>query len=353
MNRKRVTLRDIAHACGVDTSTVSRVLNNRMGPRFSVTKEKAERIRETAQRLGYEPNRFAKSLRERRSPLIGVSFPSIHGELDVVSELINDPRNPAPVAANLMTGIIEACHQRNYFATSLPRLERLDGSAISEREILPDLVAGVLYIRPTSQHHEYVDYSRQGAHIVLVGSCPIDAQVPQIDIDNRHEMQRLTARVIEAGASRPLLFMTAPPLFTLVQDREQGFRQALAEAGLPANHGQLIHENTATPRAFDRLRQALLEQPAPDALILGTNTDYYALVRVLESIHPSADDRPLLASFDSEALLFPRLFPRFWVELPYFQWGMEATNYLIDLIEARPLPPEMPVPPCRVREETF
>lgn len=66
-----VTLADVAKASGFSASTVSIVLNEAPLSRYVAAKTK-EHIRKTAQKLGYHPDAFARSLRRRRSNTIGV-----------------------------------------------------------------------------------------------------------------------------------------------------------------------------------------------------------------------------------------------------------------------------------------
>lgn len=68
---KRVTLQDVAHRSGFSPSTVSIVLSEAPLSRYVAAKTK-ERIRKTAESLGYRPDVFARSLRSRRSNTIGV-----------------------------------------------------------------------------------------------------------------------------------------------------------------------------------------------------------------------------------------------------------------------------------------
>jgi len=66
-----VTIRDVAKESGFSSTTVSIVLNNAPLARYipPVTKKRIERA---AQRLGYRPNQFARSLRSKRSHTVGV-----------------------------------------------------------------------------------------------------------------------------------------------------------------------------------------------------------------------------------------------------------------------------------------
>ncbi|HXJ87275.1 MAG TPA: LacI family DNA-binding transcriptional regulator [Candidatus Binatia bacterium] len=66
-----VTIRDVAKESGFSSTTVSIVLNNAPLSRYipAATKKKIERA---AQKLGYRPNQFARSLRSKRSHTVGV-----------------------------------------------------------------------------------------------------------------------------------------------------------------------------------------------------------------------------------------------------------------------------------------
>jgi LacI family transcriptional regulator len=68
---KRLTLADVAKASGFSSSTVSIVLNEAPLSRYVAAMTK-QRIRETAKRLGYRPDVFARSLRSQRSHTIGI-----------------------------------------------------------------------------------------------------------------------------------------------------------------------------------------------------------------------------------------------------------------------------------------
>jgi len=80
--RRHTSIEDVAHEAGVSTATVSRVLNNG----GLVAPATAARVQEAIRRLGYRPNLFAQGLMTRKSHVLGIALPDIHGEF--YSELL-------------------------------------------------------------------------------------------------------------------------------------------------------------------------------------------------------------------------------------------------------------------------
>lgn len=80
--QRPASMEDVARAAGVSTATVSRVLNN---PEL-VASDTAARVQRTISELGYRPNVFAQGLMTRKSRLLGIALPDIHGEF--YSELL-------------------------------------------------------------------------------------------------------------------------------------------------------------------------------------------------------------------------------------------------------------------------
>ena len=94
MKTKKISIYDIARKLGVSTSTVSRALQD--NPAISV--EMRDRIRKTAEEMGYKPNVFAVNLQRGSTRTIGVVVPMVS-------------RNFFSVAID---GIEEAASQRGY-----------------------------------------------------------------------------------------------------------------------------------------------------------------------------------------------------------------------------------------------
>src|ERR1700685_4529661 len=92
-----VTIRDVAKESGFSSTTVSIVLNNAPLSRYIPPKTK-KRMERAAQKLGYRPNQFARSLRSKRSHTVGV----------MVFEMTD------PYCTLVLRGIENALYQASY-----------------------------------------------------------------------------------------------------------------------------------------------------------------------------------------------------------------------------------------------
>src|SRR3974390_1257429 len=92
-----VTIRDVAKESGFSSTTVSIFLNTPPLARYipAVTKKRIERA---AQKLGYRPNQFARSLRSKRSHTVGV--------------MVNDMTDP--YCTMILRGIENTLYEASY-----------------------------------------------------------------------------------------------------------------------------------------------------------------------------------------------------------------------------------------------
>ena len=76
------SIEDVAKLANVSISTVSRVINRRQ----LVNARTRERVEEAIRELRYRPNAFARGLMLRKSDIVGLVLPDLHGEF--YSEII-------------------------------------------------------------------------------------------------------------------------------------------------------------------------------------------------------------------------------------------------------------------------
>jgi LacI family transcriptional regulator len=122
--RRRSTIADVAALAGVDRAVVSRLLN--ADPRLSIRDSTRQRVLEAIDRLGYQPNAAARSLRTARTQTIALLVPDYANP--AYGEIIKGAESAAAAAgSSLMTGSMETADDS--FGRYLKRLGhgRVDG----------------------------------------------------------------------------------------------------------------------------------------------------------------------------------------------------------------------------------
>lgn len=94
MKFEATTIKDIAKALGLSTSTISRALRDS----YEISEETKKLVLECAEKLNYRPNPIALSLKERRSRSIGV----------IVCEIANN------FFSQIINGIESVAYERGY-----------------------------------------------------------------------------------------------------------------------------------------------------------------------------------------------------------------------------------------------
>jgi len=74
LTRVRATIKDVAKEAGVSIATVSRIVNDISGQYNEKTKK---RVVQTIEKLNYQPNAIARSLRNRKTRTIGFVVPGL------------------------------------------------------------------------------------------------------------------------------------------------------------------------------------------------------------------------------------------------------------------------------------
>jgi len=224
----RVTLADIARHCDVSKATVSRVLNDRLNE-FPVSEEMIQRVKNAAEQLDYRPNRLARAIRSQRTHLIGLSC--IHIDSRAFTSDAEADNNQ--VLGQFSNIIISHPDFGDYDLVMHDRKESPD-QPLKPSDFKPDLLDGLIYLNPTDNHTEFLDVASMNFPIVLLGQIAgAEGKLPCVDIDNRKMARRAVEHLI--GLGRRNILMLSPESLQhvcCIQDRVQGYRDALTENGI-------------------------------------------------------------------------------------------------------------------------
>ena len=183
---------DVARLAGVSTATVSMVMNN--NPRIS--RATSKRVRATAERLGYRPNRAAQALRGIQTRTLVAFVPvSDHGLADLyVGELLNGVRE---TANNLGYRLLLETGMPT-FDSDHPRYGRFDAKEVDGIMCIGCTVADV--------PHDLLDLP-----LLLVDSRPSRSRIDHVSCDYRGGMRQAVNYLIELGHRNIALLRPATP----------------------------------------------------------------------------------------------------------------------------------------------
>jgi LacI family transcriptional regulator len=216
---RKVTLDDVAHASGVSRSAASRALNHRPGVRDDVR----ERVLQTADHLGFRPNRAARNLASGRSSVLGLIIPSTDLRVDPYGAMMTHAVSRAAVDRDL--GLML------YLATAEP------GRTV--HHILRDgLIDGLLIstVAVGSWVDELFDASLP---TVLIGTHPSRDDVLGVDVENVESSARAVTHLIDRGCER-IGCITGRADRADARARLAGFRLAHERAGRDVDESLVV-----------------------------------------------------------------------------------------------------------------
>jgi LacI family transcriptional regulator len=224
---KTVTLKDIARETGVHVSTVSRALDP--DAHKSLTGEVVERVRQTAERMGYRRNRLASGLRTKRTMTVGMMLPDITNTLfpPIVRgvESILEPKGYASIIVN---------------TDSDPDRETKMVEVLMERG-----VDGIIDAAAHRADPRIVELAQQGIPIVTVNRQIDGSAIPSV-VNDDAEGIRLMLRHLYDNGHRRIAHIAGPQSLSTGLLRLRTFEQTARDLGL-----DLPREATVLASRFD------------------------------------------------------------------------------------------------------
>jgi LacI family transcriptional regulator len=238
MTARPITLADVAREAGTSASTASRALSGR----GYVAPDVKKRLLATADRLGYVPNLSARTLKQRTSRVVGV----------VVSDLGN--QFYAALAAGIEQELREAGYQMLLLGDNSDAGEELTGV----RTFLSMRAPGVI-MTPASNTAADLLVAR-GTPVVEVDRRLATSSCDAVVIDNERGARGAVEHLLELGHTRIGLLM-AKTTWTTDAGRLQGYRAALASAGVKIDRRLIAKIATHAADTAARIEALLDEQP--------------------------------------------------------------------------------------------
>ncbi|SBN62436.1 transcriptional regulator, LacI family [Curtobacterium sp. 9128] len=323
--RRRPRLQDIAEATGVSIKTVSRAIRGD-GP---VREETRARILAEADRLGFQLNDIAAGLRRKNQSMATVGV------------TLGDVTNP--FFAPMLRGIHSVATRHQHLVLSGDAQNDADLEHRVIRQFFAHRVAGLI-VAPIGDDLAYLaEEASFGAAIVFVDSPPpgLDGLLDAVTTTNEQSTREGIAMLVARGHRR-IGFLGHPRAGSGALERWNGYRAALAEAGLPLDM-DIVRDGLVTDADATAAAESMLVATDPPTAVF---TDNNRLCTGL-LLSTGYAERPVdVLSFDD----FP-LAPKFGVSVidsdPY-EVGRVGAELLFDRLADRGRPAQRAVVPARL-----
>ncbi|PWB97947.1 LacI family DNA-binding transcriptional regulator [Salinibacterium hongtaonis] len=319
------TLERVAELAGVSRSTVSRVVNG--SP--NVTPEVVTAVTAAIDRLGYVPNRAARSLASRRTHAIALVIP------ENTAKFFADP-----YFASVIQGAAMYLADTEYTLSLLIASET--ESEKTRRYLQGGNVDGALILSHHSDDSSYVQLSQRMP--VVFGGRPMSEDSSQsyfVDVDNVAAAREATQYLIDHG-KKNIATISGPHDMASGIDRTQGWREALEAAGLDAS---LHEEGDFSPSGGEQAMRRLLDrgQPIDGLFAASAQMASGALVALREHGLRVPEDIGIV-SIDNDYYAQNSLPPLTTIDQPSVRQGSAIAEVVVRLINGEDVPRRTIIP---------
>jgi LacI family transcriptional regulator len=249
---KEVTIYDIAKKLNISAATVSRGLQDHPG----INKNTKKKILNAAAEMGYRSNSFASSLRKKRSNIIGVIVPRLN------SNFMSD----------VIAGIEKVVNEANYNLFISQSLESMKKEVSNARAMFNNRVDGLLVslAYDTDDISHFEAFVKKGIPVIFFDRVTEHKQCPSIFIDNYKAAYQITTHLIGQGCKR-IMHIGGSLLRNVYIDRFNGYKQALADHGVPFNDELLIVNDLSAQSGVNSARSILAMKDMPDGVFVAND----------------------------------------------------------------------------------
>jgi LacI family transcriptional regulator len=305
-----VTIKDVARESGVNTSTVSRALNNIYG----VNDETRKHVLEVATRLNYRTNQVARGL--------------VTGRLHTIGLVVSDIRNP--FFAEVARGAEDAAHRAGHdliLCNSDLKAEKQMGYFDS---LLAKRVDGIVMNSVAALSHAQQDQLwAAGVPIVLLNRSAVYRRFSSVLGDNLEGGEIAGNYLIDLGHTK-VGHITGPRAHGNLADRAKGFLKAFLDRALP--EPEVIYGEHTFAGGYESANQQLGPDRRITAIFAGNDVLAFGCIRtaIERGIH-IPDDLSIIG-FDNVEISQITSPPLTTVDQPKYEIGKAAIEMLLNMM---------------------
>lgn len=313
------TIQDVADRAGVSKSTVSRVINDS----DAISEETKERVRRAMKELDYVPNSIARNFANQNTRNIALIV-----DIDNASAFKN------PFFYEELHGIETVIYQEDY-CLIIANTRSMGGHRNAIDNIVLQKRADGVIIPATIVSHEIVRLLKDHDVPFVVAGEPLCCadEVNWVDINNRQAGSQAARHLLEKGYRR-LAFISGGMENKFNQNRYEGYRQALAEAGAVFREDYVRTGGADTGDGERMMRELLRLESPPDGVVCSDNVLAHGVIRACKKAGLTVPRDVGIVGFDNYLAEFmdPLLTT---VDINVFELGVQSGSVLMRLIKSK------------------
>ena len=311
----RVTSHAVARLAGVSQPTVSRAL--REDPR--VSPETRERVRLAAEQLHYVPSAIGRSLSTRSTRRVAM-----------VADLGN------PLYPELMAPVHAALEQHGYRLVLFAEDENLDEATAYDR-LFDQSVDGVVLTTTRLNSTLPAALTRRGIPYVMLNRTIPGAEAVSCVADNVGGAREVGAKFVADGHRR-IAGLLGPEQTSTARDRERGFRDALAEAGVALPERYVRRDWFTYGCGYAGMKRLLAERPAPTAVFCANDQVAVGAINAATELGVKVPDDVALIGFDDLPMASWPIFSLTTVRVAFSEMSQAVVDLLVAQLGGDPEP---------------
>lgn len=305
-----MSIKKIAKAAGVSTATVSRVLNGS----DKVREHTAKRVMKVVEEMNYRLDHVARRMKVKPTDSL------------VIGLIITDIGNP--FFSNVAKGVEDVAFKNRHVLMICNTNEDPEKEKFFLNSMLSEKVSGVIVVPTKGNATFFEKLVSDGFPMVMVDRRPGSLPVDSVSLNNEEGGYQAAKRLIENGHKRIGIIVGIKGLSN-TQDRLQGYKNALKEAGIPILK-ELITYGDYIESGGRSATKKLLALPNPPTAIFSTNNLMtLGCIKELYKRKVSIPDEMALIGFDDSTWAEALIPPLTTVKQPGYELGVNAAELLI------------------------
>ena len=280
---KDVTIYDVAEALNISPSTVSRGLKDHP----QIHKDTKKKIRAVAKEMGYQQNKFASSLRKRRTETIGVVVPKLNSYF----------------MATVISGVEKITNKHGYGLIISQSQESVKQEISCVSTLFDSRVDGILISLAfdTKNLDHFNKLLNKDIPVVFFDRVADCSGCMSVIIDNFKAGYEATDHLIKQGCKR-IIHLGGNLYRNVYSERLRGYKQALHDNGIDFNQKFVFISDLTGQSGRDIMKKVIKQNLKPDGIFASNDTSAVATMVEMQEAGIKIPEDIAVAGFNNEPI---------------------------------------------------